>query len=125
MSRYQILIPDEYLQMGLQWPPGTKLVEQLERGTAGTHWYLFDDPDAPGDLEGKQVELRLERGRKSEDEPEGDNTPRVAWRRVIVTHLVPQDDSGEMACCGVPAWEVPRSDRITANKDLVSCGGAA
>jgi hypothetical protein len=123
MTRYQILIPDTLLDKGLQWPPGASLVEQLECGTAGTHWHLFEDPDAPEELEGKDVEITLRRGRVSEDAPET-SEPVIASRRAIVTHLVPQDDSGLMACCGVPAWEVSRSDRITADKELVTCGGA-
>jgi hypothetical protein len=123
MTRYQILIPDTLLDKGLQWPPGASLVEQLECGTAGTHWWLFEDPEAPEDLEGKQVELKLERG-PAGDDPDASPVPRIASRRAIVTHLVPQDDSGLMACCGVPAWEVSRSDRITADKELVTCGGA-
>jgi hypothetical protein len=122
MTRYRILIADPLLQMGPQWPEGCSLVEQQEPGTAGTHWWSFEDPEAPEGLEGREVELKLERG------PAGENgepaAPLIASRRLIVTHLYPVDDSGEMPCCGVPAWEKPGADKITEDKELVTCGGA-
>jgi hypothetical protein len=124
MARYQILIADPLLQMGLQWPPGTGLVRQLECGPAGTHWWLFDDPEAPGDLEGKQVELKLGRA-PAGDGPDAAPVPRIASRRAIVTHLYPQGDSSEMPCCGVPAWEKPGADGLTEDKELVTCGGGS
>jgi hypothetical protein len=126
MARYRILIPDPLLSVpgGLQWPPGCSLVERGEPGSAGTHWWLFDDPDAPAGFDGQRVALTLERGRKSEDEPEGDGTPRIAARHLIVTHLAPVDESGEMPCCGVPAWEMHRSDSVTGDAGAVTCGGA-
>lgn len=116
MARYQIPIADPLLQMGLQWPEGMKLVEQLERGEAGTHWHLMDDPQAPAEMEGRQVELKLRRG--------DDGSPEVAERRVIVTHLCPQDDDGGlMPCCELSPFEAPRFDKITEDKGLVTCGG--
>lgn len=124
MTRYKILIPDPLLQMGLQWPEGCSLAGQLEPGPAGTHWHLFDDPEAPAELDGQRVALTLERGRRSEDEPEGDGLRRITARHLIVTHLAPVDESGEMPCCRVPAWEMHRSDSVTGDKDFVTCGGA-
>jgi hypothetical protein len=121
MARYRILIADPLLAHRPQWPPGCALVERGEPGTAGTHWWTFEDPEAPGDLEGRQVEIRLERDPASD--PDGPPVPRIASRRLIVTHLYPADDSGEMPCCGVPAWEKPGADGITDDKEAVTCGG--
>lgn len=115
MSRYRILIADPLLERGPVWPDGCSLVERQEVGQAATHWWLFEDPEAPPELEGRDVDLKLRRG--------DDGSPEVASRRVIVTHLVPQDDSGEMPCCGVPAWEKPGADGFTADKEQVTCGG--
>jgi hypothetical protein len=115
MARYQILIADPILAQGPVWPEGMRLVGQLERGDAGTHWWLMDDPAAPEETEGRQVELRLRRG--------DDGAPEVAGRRVIVTHLVPQDDGGLMPCCGLSPFDAPRFDKITEDKDEVTCGG--
>lgn len=38
-------------------------------------------------------------------------------------HLCPPRGSGEMACCGNTPLEVPPSDRITLDADLVTCKG--
>lgn len=123
MARYQILVPDTLLDKGLQWPPGASLVERLECGTAGTHWWLFDDPDAPEGLEGKQVELKLERGQAGDD-PDAPPVPRIASRHAIVTHLCPPDDGdGLMPCCGMTPFDVPRADRLALDQQLVTCGG--
>ena len=122
MARYQILIADPLLALKPQWPAGTRLAEQLGRGPAGTHWWAFEDPEAPEELEGRQVEIRLERDPVSI--PGEPPVPRIASRRLIVTHLYPEDDSGEMPCCGLPAWEKPGADGVTDDKELVTCGGA-
>ena len=117
MARYRILIADPLLAHKPQWPEGCALVEQLERGDAGTHWWAFEDPAAPEGLEGKDVALRLSRGE--------DGEPVIAERHAIVTHLCPQDDGGLLPCCGMTPFEVPRSDKITEDKGLVTCGGDA
>ena len=114
MSRYQILIADPLLNMGLQFPEGVFLAGQLEQGPAGMHWHLLDDPGAPAELEGRQVELTLRRV---------DGKPVIASRRVILTHLVPEGDDGQMPCCGQPVLGMPHADRITTEPDLVTCGG--
>jgi hypothetical protein len=117
MTRYRILIADPLLQIGPQWPPGYQLVQQLEPGPAGTHWHLFDDPDAPADLDGREVDLTLARGE--------DGQPVITARRPVVTHQAPEDGgSGLMPCCGLPPWELPRHDRMTAGAESVTCGGA-
>lgn len=118
MPRYRILIADPLLQMGPQWPEGCSLVEQQEPGTAGTHWWSFEDPEAPEDLEGREVELKLRRGE--------DGSAQVAERRLIVTHLCPPDGGdGLMPCCGLSPFEAARFDKITEDKELVTCGGGA
>lgn len=117
MSRYQILIADPLLAMKPQWPAGCALVERLEAGEAGTHWWSFEDPTAPEDLEGQQVELKLCRGE--------DGSPQVSQRRVIVTHLCPPDGGdGLMPCCGLSPFDAPRFDKLSEDKEAVTCGGA-
>ena len=117
MARYRIQIVDQMLAYKPQYPEGCALLEQLETGDAGKHWWLFLDPAAPEGLEGKDVALTLRRS--------DDGAPVIAERHAIVTHLCPQDDDGGlMPCCEMTPWEVPRSDKITEDKELVTCGGA-
>jgi hypothetical protein len=117
MARYRILVPDGFLEIGLEWPEGCSLVERLEAGSAGTHWWLFDDPGAEDGLEGREVTLKVGRGE--------DGKPVITERREALVHLMPQDDSCELGCCGLAAWEMPRADRAANDKDLVTCGGGA
>jgi hypothetical protein len=40
-----------------------------------------------------------------------------------VTHACPPDDGGGlMPCCGLTPFEVPRTDRMTLDPELVTCG---
>ena len=40
-----------------------------------------------------------------------------------VTHECPPDGAGGvMSCCGLTPFDVPRSDRMTLNPALVTCG---
>jgi hypothetical protein len=39
-----------------------------------------------------------------------------------VTHRCPPGDSGIMPCCGRTPFEVPRSDRLTSDTSLTTCG---
>ena len=40
-----------------------------------------------------------------------------------VTHLCPQDGAGGvMSCCRLTPFDVPRSDRMTLDPALVTCG---
>lgn len=40
-----------------------------------------------------------------------------------LTHACPQDgDGGLMPCCNLTPFEVPRTDRITLDLELVTCG---
>jgi hypothetical protein len=38
-----------------------------------------------------------------------------------ITHLCPPGGSGIMPCCGKTPFEVPRTDRMTEDKDKVTC----
>lgn len=40
----------------------------------------------------------------------------------MTVHLCPPEGSGEMPCCGRSPFEVPRTDRITEDVYLVTCG---
>ena len=113
MTRYLVQIADPLLTLNPQWPPRVHLVEQRDPGEAGTHWHLLDDPDAPEGLEGKRVAITMRR--------DGDGNPVIAERHVIMTHLIPPE-GGVMPCCGLTPFEVPRSDRMTEDPALVTCG---
>jgi hypothetical protein len=39
-----------------------------------------------------------------------------------VTHQCPPDGGGLMPCCELTPFEVPRTDRITEDPALVTCG---
>ena len=115
MARYRILLADALVGMGLQWPEGVSLAGQLEAGTTGTHWHLLDDPGAPAELEGREVGIRLARG--------DDGEPVIRERRAVLVHLCPPDGNGGlMPCCGLTPFEVPRTDRMTLDPALVTCG---
>jgi len=117
MTAYKILLADSLLSMGLVWPEGCSLVRQLDQATAGTHWHLFEDPDAPAELEGRDVELTLARI---------DGKPVITGRRVILVHRMPAGDSdGTLPCCGLPYYEMPRSDTMSAYPGDVTCGTGA
>lgn len=112
MTCYRVLIADPLLSMGMVWPPGVRLVRQLEAGTAGTHYWLLEDEGAPPELEGREVELVLARV---------DGEPVVRERRPVVTHLA----AGEgLACCALGPWEVPRGDRMSRDPQAATCEGA-
>ena len=117
MSRYQILIADPLLdpELGMRFPPGVKLAGVQRPGPAGCHWHFLDDPDAPPDLEGRDVEIKVRRV---------DGQPVIAERRAIVTHLCPQDDSFGLGCCAADIRLLPHADRVTDDKEMVTCGGA-
>lgn len=117
MTRYKILIADPLLAENPLWPEGCRLAGVAEPGPAGTHWHLFDDPGAPPELDGEQVALTMARG--------DDGNPAITGRRVIATHQAPAGEAGVMPCCGLPPWELPRHDRMTADAESVTCGGAS
>jgi hypothetical protein len=116
MTAYKILLADSLLGMGLVWPEGCSLVRQLDAATAGTRWHEFSDPDAPPELEGREVELTLARVA---------GKPVITGRRVILVHQMPAGDSdGTLPCCGLPYFEMPRSDTMSAGPGDVTCGAA-
>jgi hypothetical protein len=45
-----------------------------------------------------------------------------ANQRAEVTHQCPPDSGGLMPCCGLTPFEVPRTDRMTLDPALVTCG---
>jgi|SRR5579871_1442313 len=113
MTTYRILIPDPVIGAGLDWPPGVRLAAQLEPGTAGTHWYLLDDPEAPEELEGREVSLAMSRGE--------DGEPVITARRLIAVHLAGED--GDLLCCALEPWDVPPADRVTRDPQAATCAG--
>jgi hypothetical protein len=46
----------------------------------------------------------------------------VEWPSGTVVHQCPPPDSGTMPCCGRTPFEVKRTDRITMDEHLVTCG---
>lgn len=117
MAQYKILIADPLLGMGLVWPEGCSMVRQLEQGTVGTHWHLFDDPGAPDELEGRAVDLTLGR--------DDDGKPVIRVRRPVEVHRAPGGDDDGLPCCGIHPADLPRGDRVSPDPDLATCGGTA
>jgi hypothetical protein len=61
--RYHVLVSDDLMASKPSWPTGLRPVEQepTDPGThPGMHWWLFEDDDAPLELEGKNVELSFD-----------------------------------------------------------------
>jgi hypothetical protein len=117
MTTYRVLIPGAYLGMGMVWPAGVTLGPSLDADGTGAHWHDLDDPAAPPELEGRDVELRMAR--------DDDGQPAITGRRVIVAHACPPDDGDGMTpCCGLPLYELPPRDRVAKPGDEVTCGGA-
>jgi hypothetical protein len=57
--RYWVEVSD-YLAANMdRWPAGLRPVWRGSRGSRGTHWWLFEDDDAPPELDGKLVELSI------------------------------------------------------------------
>ena len=60
-ARYWVLIHDEVMDAGPQWPEGLRLIEPGPWEAPGVRWYRFQDGGAPATLEGKRVELTFTR----------------------------------------------------------------
>lgn len=61
-ARYHVRVVDEIMaQREIPWPEGLRPVERGETGLHGSHWWLFEDDNAPDELDGKRVELSLAR----------------------------------------------------------------
>jgi hypothetical protein len=57
-----VLIGDELMSDGPEWPDGLRPVEQGEPDVApGAHWWLLEDDGAPATLEGRRVDLTFVR----------------------------------------------------------------
>lgn len=62
-ARYYVLVSQELLDNDPPWEStGLHLIEQGALTEPGFRWCLFDDDNAPEDLNGKKVELVLVRG---------------------------------------------------------------
>jgi hypothetical protein len=58
-ARYYVPVAQELLDDDPPWADlGLKLVERCPMGEPGIRWCLFEDPDAPEELDGKRVELQ-------------------------------------------------------------------
>lgn len=115
MARYKILIADPLLGMGLVFPEGCSLVRQMEQATAGMHWHLLDDPEAPPELEGREVRLVMKR--------DGDGSPVIAGRHLVVTHLADREEP-VLRCCEIAPWDVPYADHVTYDPQSATCEGS-
>ena len=66
-ARYWVLISDELVHQGMEWPHGLRAIEPgpYEQPPPGqppvSRWWLLEDDGAPASLEGKQVELTFTR----------------------------------------------------------------
>lgn len=84
-ARYYVLVAQELLdaEPPARWEDaGLHLIEQGGFTEPGSRWCLFEDDNAPEELNGKKVMLTLTRGRVREDDPFTDSTW-VSERRVI------------------------------------------
>jgi hypothetical protein len=114
MTAYRILLADPLLALGPQWPEGCHLAGRLEPGPAGTHWWSFEDPQAPAELEGKRVEIVTRR--------DDDGRPQIAGRYEIVVHQSPAEEGKPLPCCGAAVPSLPRGHQMTLILDRVTCG---
>jgi hypothetical protein len=80
--RYWVCVSDVLLHGPSDWKSaGLQLIEVGDEDGIGSHWCLFEDRDAPAELDGKKVALTIARGRQTEDGP--DLPLHVTERRVI------------------------------------------
>jgi hypothetical protein len=65
--RYYVLVSDEMMEYRqVPWPEGLRPVERGDNEFMGAHWYLFEDDNAPEELDGRRVGLTLaRRGRET------------------------------------------------------------
>lgn len=64
-ARYHVLVSDELMASGPEWPEGLRPIEQEPTDPGrhpGMHWWLFDDDTASPSLDGKRVELSFGEG---------------------------------------------------------------
>ena len=81
-ARYYVLVRQELLDADTPWEDaGLHLVETGGFTEPGARWCLFEDDNAPEELNGKKVELTVTRGRVYEGDP--DEGTWITERRVM------------------------------------------
>jgi hypothetical protein len=56
-ARYWVMVGDDLMAAQPQWPPMLRPVERGGIIWPGMRWWLFEDDDAPDDLDGKEIDL--------------------------------------------------------------------
>jgi len=58
-AMYWVLVSDELMEKKPPWPPGLRPVQAYDRhpGNPAMRWWLFEDDDAPPELDGKDIDL--------------------------------------------------------------------
>jgi hypothetical protein len=66
-ARYYVQVADEMMETRqIPWPEGLRPVQRGEGDCHGSHWHLFEDDNAPEELDGRRVGLTLaRRGRET------------------------------------------------------------
>ena len=60
-ARYWVLVSDELMASLPLWLDGFRPVKEGNVEYPGMTWHLFEDDEAPEDLEGKRVEVTISR----------------------------------------------------------------
>lgn len=93
--RYHVLVNDLLMDENPQWPEGFRPVERESAGHPGTHWWLFEDDNAPAELEGKRVEVHFARAsgiaREHSGELLGDGQVHIVRRQALDAPDLAQD----------------------------------
>lgn len=55
--RYWVLASDELMGSNPQWPAFLRPIEPGNYEQPGMRWWLFEDDEAPAELDGKRIEL--------------------------------------------------------------------
>jgi hypothetical protein len=77
-ARYWVLVSDELMASLPLWLDGFRPVKEGNVETPGMTWHLFEDDDAPEELEGKRVEVTISRSTGSLGSP-----PKITGRQVV------------------------------------------
>lgn len=76
--RYWVLVSDELMASLPLWLDGFRPVKEGNVEYPGMTWHLFEDDDAPEELEGKRVEVIISRDTASPGSP-----PKITERQVV------------------------------------------
>jgi hypothetical protein len=72
-ARYWVLCSDELMSEGVSlWPAFMRPVRRDDSSVPPdnhSHWWLFEDDEAPAELDGKKVELIIATGQEVQDGP--------------------------------------------------------